>query len=150
MPKFNIISQFLKDISFESPNVPELFFKQDNGQAKIEINIDLNVKGADNNLYMVDVITKVHSKLEKDAKTIFLIESTYTGMVQCEEKDEETKKKTLLIDVPTLLFPSIRAMVTRLTAESGFPPFAMQPVDFATMYEQRQNAAKETPKPANQ
>lgn len=150
MPKFNIISQFLKDISFESPNVPELFFKQDNGQAKIEINIDLNVKGADNNLYMVDVITKVHSKLEKDAKTIFLIESTYTGMVQCEEKDEETKKKTLLIDVPTLLFPSIRAMVTRLTAESGFPPFAMQPVDFATMYEQRQNAAKEAPKPANQ
>ena len=150
MPKFNIISQFLKDISFERPNVPELFFKQDNGQAKIEINIDLNVKGADNNLYMVDVITKVHSKLEKDAKTIFLIESTYTGMVQCEEKDEETKKKTLLIDVPTLLFPSIRAMVTRLTAESGFPPFAMQPVDFATMYEQRQNAAKEAPKPANQ
>ena len=45
MPKFNIISQFLKDISFESPNVPELFFKQDNGQAKIEINIDINIKG---------------------------------------------------------------------------------------------------------
>ena len=75
MPKFNIISQFLKDISFESPNVPELFFKQDNGQAKIEINIDINIKGSENNLFMVDLITKVHSKLEKDDKTIFLIES---------------------------------------------------------------------------
>ena len=40
MAKFNIISQFLKDISFESPNVPDLFFKQDNGQAELEINID--------------------------------------------------------------------------------------------------------------
>ena len=152
MPKFNIISQFLKDISFESPNVPELFFKQDNGQAKIEINLDINIKGADNNLFMVDLITKVHSKLEKDNKTIFMIESTYTGMVQYEEKDEETKRKTLLIDVPTLLFPSVRAMVTRLTAESGFPAFVMQPVDFADLYEQRQKAAaaKETPKPANQ
>ena len=84
MPKFNIISQFLKDISFESPNVPELFFKQDNGQAKVEINIDINIKGSENNLYMVDLVTRVHSKLDKDDKTIFMIESTYTGMVQYE------------------------------------------------------------------
>ena len=145
MPKFNLISQFLKDISFESPNVPELFFKQDNGQAKIEMNIDINIKGSENNLFMVDLVTKVHSVLEKDAKTIFLIESTYTGMVQYEEKDEEVKKKTLLIDIPTLLYPSVRAMVTRLTAESGFPPVTLQQIDFAELYEQRQNAAKNQP-----
>jgi preprotein translocase subunit SecB len=152
MSKFKIISRFLKDISFESPNVPELFFKQDNGQAKIEINIDINIKGADNNLYMVDLITKVHSKLEADSKTIFLIESTYTGMVQYEEKDEDAKKKTLLIDVPTLLFPTVRSLVTRLTSESGFPTFVMQPVDFAALYEQRQNAIKQNAenKPANE
>ena len=149
MPKFNIISQFLKDISFESPNVPELFFKQDNTPAKLEMNIDINIKGAENNLFMVDLITKVHSKLEKDDKTVFLIESTYTGMVQYEEKDEETKKRTLLIDVPTLLFPSVRAMVTRLTAESGFPAFVMPVVDFADMYEQRMKNAQQQ-KPANQ
>jgi preprotein translocase subunit SecB len=97
---------------------------------------------------MVDLITKVHSKLDADNKTIFMIESTYTGMVQYEEKDEETKKKTLLIDVPTVLFPSVRAIVTRLVSESGFPPFNMPIVDFADMYEQRQNAAKQ--QPANQ
>ena len=150
MPKFNIIYQFLKDISFESPNVPELFFKQDNGQAKIELNIDINIKGSENNLYMVDLITRVHSKLDKDDKSIFMIESTYTGMVQYEEKDEETKRKTLLIDVPTILFPSVRALVTRLTAESGFQPLALQMVDFAALYEQRMNAAKNEQKPANQ
>lgn len=140
MAKFNIISQFLKDISFESPNVPDLFFKQDNGQAELEINIDMQVKGSEKNLYMVDLITKIHSKLKSDAKSIFLIEATYTGLVQIDEseKDEEAKKRTLLIDVPTLLFPSVRALVTRLTAESGFPPFAMQMVDFADMYEKRQ------------
>ena len=139
MAKFNIISQFLKDISFESPNVPDLFFKQDNGQAELEINIDMQVKVSEKNLYMVDLITKIHSKLKSDAKSIFLIEATYTGLVQIDEseKDEEAKKRTLLIDVPTLLFPSVRALVTRLTAESGFPPFAMQMVDFADMYEKR-------------
>ena len=150
MPKFNIISQFLKDISFESPNVPELFFKQDNGQAKVEINIDINIKGSENNLYMVDLVTRVHSKLDKDDKTIFMIESTYTGMVQYEEKDEETKRKTLLIDVPTVLFPSVRALVTRLTSESGFQPLTLQMVDFEALYEQRMNAQKQSQQPANQ
>ena len=47
MSKFKIISQFLKDISFESSNVPELFFNQDNGQAKIEINIDIHSRSID-------------------------------------------------------------------------------------------------------
>jgi preprotein translocase subunit SecB len=105
----------------------------------MEINIDLQVKGAENNLFMVDLIVKAHSKLENGDKTIFLIESTYSGLVQMEEeKDEEAKKRTLLIDVPTLLFPSVRAMITRLTSESGFPTFTMQPVDFAQLYEQKQ------------
>ena len=136
MAKFKIISQFLKDISFESPNVPELFFKQENGQAKLEINIDIQIKGAENNLFMVDLVA--------GDKSIFLIESTYSGLVQMdEEKDEDAKKRTLLIDVPTLLFPAVRSLITRLTAESGFPAFAMQPVDFAELYAQKQaqNAA---------
>ncbi len=145
MANFNIISQFLKDISFESPNVPELFFKSDNGQAKLEIKIDIQIKGAENNLFMVDLITKVHSKLEAGEKSIFLIESTYSGLVQLgEEKiDDETKKKTLLIDVPTLLFPTVRGLITRLTSESGFPTFTMQPVDFEQLYNQKQNQTQQ-------
>lgn len=146
MAKFNIISQFLKDFSFENPNVPELFFKQENTQAKLEINIDIQIKGSENNLFMVDLITKVHSKLEANEKSIFMIESTYSGLVQMEEeKDEEVKRRTLLIDVPTLLFPAVRALITRLTSESGFPAFTMQPVDFAQLYAQR-NAKKEEQK----
>jgi len=146
MAKFNIISQFLKDFSFENPNVPELFFKQENTQAKLEINIDIQIKGSENNLFMVDLITKVHSKLEANEKSIFMIESTYSGLVQMEEeKDEEAKRRTLLIDVPTLLFPAVRALITRLTSESGFPAFTMQPVDFAQLYAQR-NAKKEEQK----
>ncbi len=148
MVNFNIISQFLKDLSFESPNVPELFFNnKDNGQAKIEIGIDLQIKGADNNLFMVDLIARVHSKLENGDKTIFMIDCTYSGLVQMgEEKDEEKKKRTLMIDVPTLLFPSVRALVSRMTSESGFPMFTMQPIDFEQMYEQKK---AQTQQPAN-
>ncbi len=150
MARFNIITQFLKDFSFESPNVPELFFKSDNGQAKMEINIDIQIKGAENNLFMVDLITKVHSKLENGDKSIFLIESTYSGLVQMEEeKDEEVKKRTLLINVPTLLFPAVRALIARMTSESGFPTFVMQPVDFEKLYEEKQKQAQQAQAPAN-
>ena len=143
MAKFNIISQFLKDISFESPNVPELFFKQENSQAKLEINIDIQIKGSDNNLFMVDLILKAHSKLEAGDKSVFLIETTYSGLVHMEDvKDAEAKKRTLLIDVPTLLFPSVRALFTRLTLESGFPPLTLQPIDFEQLYNQKQAANK--------
>jgi len=143
MSQFKIITQFLKDISFESPNVPELFFNQDNGQAKLEINLDIQIKGAENNVFMVDLVTKVHSKLDKDEKSIFLIETTYSALVQLEDiKDEEVKKRALLIDVPQMIFPSLRALVTRLTAESGFPAFVMQPVDFEALYEQKKAEAK--------
>ena len=74
MAQFNLISQFLKDISFESPNVPELFFKQESDKAKLEIAIDLQVKGAEGGLYMTDVILKLSSKMEEgEKKTIFMI-----------------------------------------------------------------------------
>jgi len=138
MANFNMISQFLKDISFESPNVPELFFKQENGQAKMEINVDLQVKGAEGGLYMTDLVIKLHSKLEEGDKTIFMIECTFTGLAQLDkDASEEDVKKVTLIDVPTLIFPNVRALVTRMTAESGFPPFTMQPVDFKKLYEEK-------------
>ena len=142
MAKFNLISQFLKDISFESPNVPELFFKQESDKAKLEIAVDLQVKGAEGGLYMTDVILRLSSKMEESERTIFMIECTYTGLAQL-DKDaaEEDVKRITLIDVPTLVFPSVRALVVRLTAESGFPPFAMQPVDFQALYEEK-NAKK--------
>ncbi|MDR1696605.1 MAG: protein-export chaperone SecB [Rickettsiales bacterium] len=142
MAKFNLMTQFVKDFSFESPNAPELFFKQEDTSAKMEINFDLQVKGTENDLYMVDVITKLHSKLDKDSKTIFMIELVYSGLVHAEKgSDEEDLKRTLMIDVPAMLFPAIRALVLRVTSESGFPPFALQPVDWKDIYE---NKAKES------
>ncbi len=142
MANFNLVSQFLKDISFESPNVPELFFKKDQTQANMEISVDIKPKSADNNLFMVDLIVKVHSKLVEGEKSIFLIDSTYSGLVKIDEKDEEAKKRILLIDVPKLLFPFVRSLILKLTAESGFPPFSMQPLDFEEMYEKNKKKSK--------
>ncbi|MDR1583068.1 MAG: protein-export chaperone SecB [Prevotellaceae bacterium] len=139
MKKFDLITEFLKGISFESPSVPELFFQQNNGQAKMDINIDIQIKGADNDIYMVDLLIKLHSLLEVDCKTVFAVESIYSGLVQAEKtENEEELKKTLLIDVPAMLFPAAKRLMEQIIMTSGFPPFKMQSIDFNALYEARQ------------
>lgn len=139
MNKFDLITEFLKGISFESPNVPELFFQPDNGQANMDINLDIQIKGTDNNIYMVDLLVKLHSLLETDGRTIFSVESIYSGLVQAgTTENEEELKKILLIDVPSMLFPSAKTLMEQIIMHSGFPPFKMQQVDFNALYEARQ------------
>ena len=137
MAQFKMISGFLKKLSFDSPSVPELFFKQENTQAKMDINLDIQIKSSENKLYMVDLLAKLHSKLD-NKKTVFEIDCVYSALVQIEkDKGEEDLKHTLLVDVPMHLFPSVRALVLRATAESGFPPFQMQMVDFEELYKSK-------------
>lgn len=138
MIKFQLLSQFLKDFHFESPNVPELFFAQNNSQAKLEINVDVQIKGSENSIYMVDLLIGLHSKLEKDDKSVFMIKSNYSGLVQIETtENEEELRKTLVIDIPQLLFPSIRSLILQITHESGFPVVSMPQIDFAELYENK-------------
>ena len=141
MAQFKLISTFLKKINFDSPSVPELFFNQENTQAKMDINLDIQIKSSENKLYMVDLITKLHSKLEggKGAdKTVFTVDCVYSALVQIEKDNgEDDVKHTLLVDVPAQLFPNTRALVLRATADSGFPPFQMQVVDFEELYKSK-------------
>jgi preprotein translocase subunit SecB len=139
MKKFDLITEFLKGISFTSPNVPDLFFQKENGQAKMDINIDIQIKGTENNIYMVDLSVMLHLSLDTDSRTIFSVDCIYSGLVQAGKTDnEENLKKTLLIEVPAMLFPSAKTLIEQIIMTSGFPPFKMQPVDFNALYEARQ------------
>ncbi|MDE7305674.1 MAG: protein-export chaperone SecB [Alistipes sp.] len=140
MRPFNLISQFLKDFSFNSPNTPELFFSQEDSSAKIETNIDIQVKGAKNNLYMVNLLVKLDSILDKNQQPIFSISIDYRGLVEIEHPDnDEIVKKTLMIDVPQFLFPYIHHLVLQISSDSGFPPYSMQPFDFEMLYKDKED-----------
>lgn len=140
MKKFDLITEFLKNISFESPNVPALFFQKENGQAKASTNIDIKVQGAENNLYMVDLLVSLNSSLNADNVIIFAVVCIYSGLVHVEEyENEEELKRILMIDVPAMIFPSAKTLIEQVIMTSGFPPFKMQTVDFNILYENRQS-----------
>ncbi len=133
-PRVAIVSQYIKDLSFEAPNSPSLFFNKEPVQANVKMNIDIKVKHIQNELFNVDLVLKVHNSTKE--KSIFMVELVYGGLCAINVPEAEQKKE-LLVTVPQYLFPSVRALVARITSESGFPPFMMAPIDFDAMYQNK-------------
>ena len=44
---------------------------------------------------------------------------------------------SLMIECPRYLFPFARRLISDVTAEGGFPPFQLDPIDFAGVYAAR-------------
>ena len=137
---FVIIAQYLKDLSFESPMTPQILFTKIEDSPSIEINIDIQAKKMDENTFDVALTVRANNKL-KD-KTIFLIEVIYDAIVKL-TVPKDIEEKILLIKVPELIFPYVRAIITGITQDSGFPPFAMASIDFNTLFEARKKMNKE-------
>ncbi|MDR2934052.1 MAG: protein-export chaperone SecB [Rickettsiales bacterium] len=131
---FAIIAQYLKDLSFESPQTPQVFFTKIEEQPQIEVNIDIQAKKINDNTF--DVALKVRANNKLKDKTIFLIEVVYSAVVKT-TAPKEIEEQILLIKVPELIFPFVRSIITSTTQDSGFPPFAMAPIDFNVLYQSR-------------
>lgn len=131
---FVIIAQYLRDLSFESPMTPQILFTKLDENPAIEINIDIQARKMDDNTFDVALKVKVNNKL-KD-KTIFLVEVVYDAIAKL-TAPKDIEEKILLIKIPELIFPYVRSIVTGVTQDSGFPPFAMAMIDFNALYESR-------------
>jgi preprotein translocase subunit SecB len=132
-PEFAIVSQYIKDFSFEAPNSPEIFFTKEQLNANINMNIDIKVSKLNDELFNVALVFNIHNTYGEDKKTIFLIELTYCGIVNI-NMDEEKKDKALVTTVPSYLFPHIRALISRITSDSGFPPLVLPPIDWEARF----------------
>lgn len=140
-PMIAINAQYIKDISFEAPHVPEIF-TQIKSNPEINVNVDVNATKINNNLFEVNLNLKAEAKAKitinekEEEKTAFLCEVSY-GCLATINVAPESIEPILLIEVPRLLFPFARNIIGDLTRESGFPPLMINPIDFAGLYQQR-------------
>lgn len=135
--ELSILVQFIKDLSFESPNSPKsLQGPGENPQLNVNVNVQAAPQGE--NIYEVDL--NFEAKATSDDGVIYNIELVYAGMFRLAGIPEEYLQPVLFVDCPTLLFPFARRIVADLTQEGAFPPLLLDPVDFAGLY--RQNAAQ--------
>jgi len=133
-PYLSILTQYIKDLSFESPNAPAALRARDKVPA-INININVQASGMGDNLY--DVVLAVDAKATEDKEILFQAELIYGGVFKVENFPEEHMSPVIFIECPRLLFPFARQIIADVTRNGGFPPLMIDPIDFATLYQNR-------------
>ena len=128
-----INAQFVKDISFEAPHVPQIFTEVKTNP-EINVNVDVQAGKIQDTIYQVGLKIKAEAKVED--KVAFLCEVEY-GCIATVQVPPEHIEPILLIEIPRLLFPFARNIIADLTRESGFPPLMINPIDFVGLYNKR-------------
>jgi len=144
--QFAIQKIYLKDVSFESPNAPQVF---SDGQWKPDVNVQINteVKKLNDELNEVTLTVTVTAKQEQS--TAFLVEVKQAGIFQLAGFEQEQLGGMLGAYCPEVLFPYAREAISDLVTKGGFPQMLLSPVNFNALYMQHQQqqagqAAEET------
>ena len=137
-----IISQYIKDLSFENINSISQLQATTNEQPQIDVQMKVNIeKDAQPNIFHVSLITNIQAKLDK---LMFILDLHYKGEFAIEGFPDDLMDPILYIECPRLLFPFARSIIANAVSEGGFPPLYLAPVNFAELYQQEQGAKNQT------
>jgi len=128
-PSFQVEKLYVKDLSLEVPNAPEVFMQP----AQPELEIQVTNQGAQfaEGLYEVVVTVTVTA----------LAEVAQAGIFSVRGVTPEDLDPLLGIGCPTILFPYVREAISGLVTRAGFPPVLLAPVSFEQIYLQRRQQA---------
>ncbi len=135
-PPLLIQAQYIKDLSFENPNAPDIYAGHSENPPEIAVNIDVNPTPLADRVYEVVLSFRITAK--SGEKTAFLVELDYAGVATVNPSvPEEGIEKLLLVEVPRYLFPFARSTLAEVTREGSFPPLVINPIDFEQFYHHR-------------
>ncbi len=136
-PIFRLQKLFIKDLSFENPNAPEVFqIKQ--GSPKTEVNLNMKNRPLGEDIYEVTLEITVSVTGDED-KTLFIIEVQHAGAFMVKNVPDEHMPMVLNVECPNMMLPFTRQIISQATVDGGFVPFLIEPINFLAMY---QNAQK--------
>ena len=136
-PVFQIQRVYLKDMSLEQPNSPEILLNQE--QPAVEIQLGVDAKPVADGLFEITVTATVHTKIED--KTVFMVEAKQAGIFEIRNVPSEQMGTLLGIACPQIVYPYLRGNVADIIQRGGFPPVHMAEINFQAMYEQQQAEA---------
>lgn len=135
--QFAVQRVYTKDVSFESPNAPEIFrgeWKPEN-----ELNLNTKINQLADNIYEIVLSVTVTAKVED--KTAFIVEVHQAGIFSISGFSDEEMGPMLGAYCPTLLFPYAREVVSDLVVKGSFPQLVLQHVNFDALFAQHQQQA---------
>ena len=132
-PNIQINAQYIKDFSFEAPNMPFVLMEMKT-PPEIKINIDLKAgKTKNEKAYTVDLALRLNAKTKEENKTLFLCELVYGALVTL-DVPEDAREPILMVEIPHLIVPYARAIIGNAIREAGLPSLQINPIDFAGLY----------------
>lgn len=138
--QFLVRTIYTKDLSFESPNAPEIF--RDEWKPDSTLQFDIKLQQLAEHTHEVVLTLTTSAKIGE--KTAFLIEVQQAGIVTIGGFTEAELGQLFYVYCPSILFPYARQTVTDLVAKGGFPPLVLQHVAFDQIYAQKMNEAAQT------
>ncbi|MBK8337571.1 MAG: protein-export chaperone SecB [Sterolibacteriaceae bacterium] len=141
--QFSIEKIYVKDLSLEVPNAPQIFLQRD--QPEVQVQLHTEGSGVDEGVFQCLLTVTVTAKLGD--KTMFLVEAAQGGIFQIRNVPQQDLEPILSIACPNILFPYARETISDTINRAGFPPVLLAPVNFEVLYQQRleQQAAQQPP-----
>jgi len=131
---FGIEKVYVKDLSLEIPNAPQIFLEQ--GSPAINVEVHTKAEQLGEGVYEAVLTVTVTSKLETD-KVVFLVEASQAGIFRIQDVPQEDIEPLLGIACPNILYPYVREVVSDMVVRAGFPPVVLQPMNFEGIYQQQ-------------
>ncbi|NWF35570.1 protein-export chaperone SecB [Mariprofundus sp. KV] len=132
-PIFSVQKIYVKDLSFENPNAPEMFAAPAS-QPKIEMNLGLENRQIDDEHWEVSLKISAVARDSESAKVLFDVEVEHAGLFYLKNIPAEHLEMILGIDCPTVIFPYARQMISTMTVDGGFMPLLLEPVNFGAAF----------------
>ena len=137
-PVFSIEKVYVKDLSLEVPNAPQVFLEREAPQ--VDIQLHHNSSNVEDGVYQTTLTVTVTAKVGE--KTLFLVEAAQAGIFVARNIPASELDAVLGIACPNILFPYVREVISETVVRAGFPPVILSPVNFEAIYQaQREQQA---------
>jgi len=148
-PVFRLQKLYVKDLSFENPNAPGVFFAKES-EPKVDLNLGLKNKKLDEGHWEVTLSVTAKVTDNKSDKTLFIIEVEHAAAFMLKNIPDQHLPMVLAVECPTLMFPFTRQVISQASVDGGFIPFLLEPVNFLALYENsKKNQAEKQKKQQN-
>ncbi len=141
-PVFQIEKLYVKDLSLEVPNAPEVFMQAEGPQLEVQVRNE----GQQFQEGLYDVVVTVTVTARAGERTVFLAEGAQAGIFAVRGVPQAALEPLLAIACPTILYPYAREAISDLVTRAGFPTVVLQPVSFEQMYLERRQQAADGPR----
>ena len=128
--RFALQRVYIKDLSFESPDAPQVF----QHEWKPEMNLELNNQSTQIETHLFEVVLSLTVKVKNKNTVAFLVELQQAGLFHAEGFDQKTLAHLLGAYCPNILFPFAREAVSDLVGKASFPQLLLAPVNFDALF----------------